>query len=73
MDINMPGMNGIEATRRIYKAHPEIKILALSMYEKEEYARDIISAGAVNFISKGCTASEMVTAIQNAVGGIKNI
>ena len=70
MDINMPGMNGIEATRRIYKAYPEIKILALSMYEKEEYARDIISAGAVNFISKGCTASEMVAAIQNAVEAV---
>lgn len=67
MDINMPGMNGIEATSRIYKTHPEIKIIALSMHEKKDYARDIISAGAVDFISKGCTAPEMVSAIQNAV------
>lgn len=67
MDINMPGMNGIEATRHIYKAHPEIKILALSMYEKKDYAREIVSAGAIDFISKGATASEMVSAIQNAV------
>jgi len=67
MDINMPGINGIEATHRIYQAHPDIKILALSMYDKKDYARDMISAGAVDFISKGCTSVEMVTAIKNAV------
>ena len=67
MDINMPGINGIEATHRIYQAHPDIKIIALSMYEKKDYAREMISAGAVDFISKGCTSVEMVTAIKNAV------
>ncbi|WP_035239415.1 response regulator [Desulfobacter vibrioformis] len=67
MDINMPCIDGIEATHRIYQSHPDIKILALSMYEKKDYARDMISAGAVDFISKGCSSAEMVAAIKNAV------
>nr|WP_320192036.1 MASE3 domain-containing protein [uncultured Desulfobacter sp.] len=67
MDINMPGIDGIEATHRIYQAHPDIKILALSMYEKKDYARDMISAGAVDFISKESSSAEMVAAIKNAV------
>lgn len=50
MDIKMPGMGGIEATRRISRDHPDVKVLVLSTYD--EYEHQAVAAGAVGFLSK---------------------
>ncbi len=52
MDINLPGIDGLEATRRITKLHPEVKVIVLSTYEAAEYEPRALQAGAVAFISK---------------------
>lgn len=50
MDINLPGINGLEATRQIVATHPNIKVVGLSTYE--EYENPVLEAGAVAFVSK---------------------
>lgn len=52
MDIEMPEMNGIEATRRANRKYPDLKIIGLSNYEDSQNIQDLISAGARNFIFK---------------------
>jgi two-component system response regulator NreC len=64
MDIAMPIMNGIEATRRINKEFPEIKVLALTQYSNKEYVYPIIEAGAKGFISKTAASSELASGIR---------
>jgi two-component system response regulator NreC len=69
MDIAMPIMNGIEATRRINKEFPEIKILALTQYSNKEYVYPIIEAGAKGFISKTAASSELASGIRSIYKG----
>ena len=64
MDISMPVMNGLEATRAIKKASPEVKILILTMHEGEAYFFNILEAGASGYFIKGGSASDLVTALQ---------
>lgn len=71
MDVNMPGIGGLEATRRILQRNPGIKIIAVSMYIDEPYPSRLLSAGARGYISKDAAADEVVSAIQRvAEGGI---
>ena len=63
MDINMPEMDGIEATREGLKLNPEIKIIALSMYGEEEYYYKMVDAGAKGFVLKDSDISEVKDAI----------
>ncbi|KJS32829.1 MAG: hypothetical protein VR64_04635 [Desulfatitalea sp. BRH_c12] len=67
MDISMPGINGIEATRVIHAQSPGIRIVGLSMYEDEERAEVMRQAGAVGYKSKTCPVSELVAAVRDAV------
>jgi DNA-binding NarL/FixJ family response regulator len=63
MDINMPDMDGIEATKQALKLYPELDIIALSMYGEEEYYYKMVDAGAKGFILKDSDISEVREAI----------
>jgi PAS domain S-box-containing protein len=67
MDIGMPRVNGIEATRIIHREYPDIRIIGLSMYEDQERAQAMMEAGAAGYKTKGCAASELVSAIRGCV------
>ncbi len=69
MDIAMPLLNGLEATRQIKREHPEIKVLVLTMYDHEEYFREMLAAGAAGYIIKRAAANELVAAIRAVDNG----
>jgi DNA-binding NarL/FixJ family response regulator len=64
MDITMPGMNGLEATRQIRKNSPDVKILVLTMHEDDDYFFSILEAGASGYFIKGGSSSELISALQ---------
>lgn len=69
MDISMPGLNGLEATRRIKKMAPEIQVLILTMHTTEEYIFPILRAGASGYVVKDAAPTELIAAIQAAYQG----
>lgn len=64
MDITMPGMNGLEATRLIKEQSPEVKVLVLTMHESDEYFFKMLSAGASGYFVKGGSSSELISAVR---------
>lgn len=69
MDIAMPLLNGLEATRQIKTQCPGVKVLILSMHDNEEYIRQVLEAGAMGYILKDAAARELISAIQSVHRG----
>ena len=69
MDLSMPIMSGLEATRRIRKEFPKTRVLALTQYDDSEYVIPVIEAGACGFVTKMMAFSELASAIQAAYRG----
>jgi DNA-binding NarL/FixJ family response regulator len=69
MDIAMPLLNGLEATRQIKRHLPETEVLILSMHDNEEYIRQVLAAGAMGYILKDAAARELIEAIKTVRRG----
>ncbi len=69
MDIAMPNLNGVEATRQIAKEYTDVKVVALSMYDDNKYVREMFRAGARGYLLKDCSFDELVRAIRTVITG----
>ncbi len=69
MDLKMPVMNGIEATRRIKQQQPHIPVLALTTYDADNWVFDVLRAGASGYLLKDTPREELVTAVRGTVSG----
>lgn len=67
MDVAMPDLNGIDATRRITDAEPKARVLALSMHSDGRYVKGMLQAGARGYILKDCAAEELTRAIRTVM------
>jgi DNA-binding NarL/FixJ family response regulator len=65
MDVSMPGMNGIEATRIIHREFPDVRIIGLSMFQEGEQAAAIREAGAVDYVTKSGSSEAMLSLIRS--------
>jgi DNA-binding NarL/FixJ family response regulator len=71
MDIEMPGLNGIEATAQITKSHPETSVIVLSMHASEDFAIQALRAGAAGYLLKDADLPELELAIRAVARGEK--
>jgi len=69
MDLMMPVMDGIAATRTILADYPDIKIIAMTSFDEANLVHDVLAAGAISYLLKNITADELVKAIRDAVSG----
>ena len=69
MDVSMPVMDGIEATRQICELVPQTRVVALSMYHTPEYMQRAVQAGAFGYVLKDAAGNELVAAVHNLYGG----
>ncbi len=69
LDLTMPRLNGIAATSRLRRSHPDLAVIILSRHSEEGYVRQALTAGARGYVLKESAASELVTAIRTVMGG----
>lgn len=73
MDVKMPVMNGIDATRQILRDFPECKILALSMFEDPQYVTEMLRSGCRGYLTKDSSPDEVVKAVQGVKAGLRPV
>lgn len=71
MDVRMPGMGGIEATRKIHRAFPDIRIIAVTACGDDPFPSRLLQAGASGYLTKGASTDEMVLAVKTVSAGQK--
>lgn len=69
MDVNMPGIGGIEATRRILRINADLKVIALTVHSDSPFPNQLHDAGALGYLTKGCPAEEMLKAVRLVASG----
>lgn len=69
MDVGMPGMNGVEATRNVLRSHPDVRVVALSIHSDKRYVRNMLAAGASGYVLKSAAADELLCAVRAAMRG----
>ena len=69
MDVNMPGIGGIEATRKIKRLYPSVQIIAVTIHSDTPFPEQLYDAGAQGYVTKGCPAEELFEAIRTVAGG----
>jgi DNA-binding NarL/FixJ family response regulator len=73
MDIQMPGIGGLEATRRCLRVDPDLKIIAVTVHEDEPYPSKLLGVGAVGYLTKNADVDEMVRSIKKVMSGQRYI
>lgn len=73
MDVKMPGIGGLEATRKMMRSHPDIKVVAVTVCEEDPFPTRLLQAGAAGYMTKGAGLAEMVQAIRLVFSGQRYI
>ena len=73
MDVKMPGIGGLEATRKIIRSHPEIRVIAVTVCDEEPFPTRLLQAGAAGSLPKGGGQEEMIKAIRQVFAGQRYI
>lgn len=73
MDVNMPGIGGLEATRKLLRSYPDLKVIAVTICEEDPFPTRLLQAGAAGYLTKGAALEEMVQAIRMVFGGQRYI
>jgi len=73
MDVKMPGIGGLEATRKILRSHSDIKVIAVTACDEEPFPSRLLQAGAAGYLTKGAGLEEMIKAIRQVFAGQRYI
>ncbi|MBU1558445.1 MAG: response regulator, partial [Gammaproteobacteria bacterium] len=69
MDVEMPSMDGLEATHRMIRANPRVRIIVLTVHDSDVFPARLLEEGALGYLTKGCSPEEMIRAIRTVALG----